>query len=66
MRTDTKEYFQNIADGTQTAPAKEIAAEALQVIAFYEEEAQKLRDIQMQREMQINRFGYSGVMGEPK
>lgn len=66
MRSDTKEYFKNIADGTQTAPAKEIAAEALQVIAFYEEEAQKLRDIQMQRDIQINRFGYSGVMGEPQ
>jgi hypothetical protein len=47
MRTDTIEYFQNIKDGIQTAPAKEIATEALAAIAELVEEAQKIRDARM-------------------
>jgi len=43
MRTDTKEYFQNIVDGIQGAPSDAVAREALTAIAGLEAENAKLR-----------------------
>lgn len=37
-RTDTIEYFKNIALGIQTAPANEVAAEALRTIDELQQE----------------------------